>query len=313
MIVRRKKKRKIRVVLLITALIAVFAAVAFLPVGAEGAALAAPAGTESDSGDAENAEEELWNNIEEILGNLDTDALDKYLASLTEEQREQFGGSDFAEKVEALLSGDFAIDYDSAFEALAALIFDGLSGLLPVFCMILSIGILCGILNRFKSSFSERGTARLIFLMSYGAVLVLILSSLSGVIADCISAVSSMRSQMQAIFPVLLTLIVTCGGNVSAAVYRPAALFLSDGIVQVITAAVFPLAVLVCVLHMAGHMNSEIRLQNFTSFFGSITNGFWVFLLRHFLFFSPCRGSRRRRMTGFPLRRQSMRSAIPCR
>lgn len=274
MIVRRKKKRKIRVVLLITALIAVFAAVAFLPVGAEGAALAAPAGTESDSGDAENAEEELWNNIEEILGNLDTDALDKYLASLTEEQREQFGGSDFAEKVEALLSGDFAIDYDSAFEALAALIFDGLSGLLPVFCMILSIGILCGILNRFKSSFSERGTARLIFLMSYGAVLVLILSSLSGVIADCISAVSSMRSQMQAIFPVLLTLIVTCGGNVSAAVYRPAALFLSDGIVQVITAAVFPLAVLVCVLHMAGHMNGEIRLQNFTSFFGSIIK--WV-------------------------------------
>ena len=160
------------------------------------------------------------------------------------------------------------------FEALAALIFDGLSGLLPVFCMILSIGILCGILNRFKSSFSERGTARLIFLMSYGAVLVLILSSLSGVIADCISAVSSMRSQMQAIFPVLLTLIVTCGGNVSAAVYRPAALFLSDGIVQVITAAVFPLAVLVCVLHMAGHMNSEIRLQNFTSFFGSIIK--WV-------------------------------------
>ena len=58
MIVRRKKKRKIRVVLLITALIAVFAAVAFLPVGAEGAALAVPAGTESDSGDAENAEEE---------------------------------------------------------------------------------------------------------------------------------------------------------------------------------------------------------------------------------------------------------------
>ena len=106
MIVRRKKKRKIRVVLLITALIAVFAAVAFLPVGAEGAALAAPAGTESDSGDAENAEEELWNNIEEILGNLDTDALDKYLASLTEEQREQFGGSDFAEKVEGSRSPD---------------------------------------------------------------------------------------------------------------------------------------------------------------------------------------------------------------
>ena len=98
-------------------------------------------------------------------------------------------------------------------DAIASLVFDGLSGLLPTFCIILSIAILCGILNRFKSSFAERGTERLIFFLCYGAVLVLILSSLSGVVSDCISAVSSMRAQMQAIFPVLLTLVVTCGGQ----------------------------------------------------------------------------------------------------
>ena len=54
----------------------------------------------------------------------------------------------------------------------------------------------------------------------------------------------------------------------------PSALFLSDGVVQVVSAVVFPLAILVCVLHMAGHMNGEIKLQNFTSFFSSVIK--WV-------------------------------------
>lgn len=271
MIVRAKRKKYFRLILVLTALLALAASLMFLPAEAEGAAETQAAASEEKG---ESGEEELWDNIETILGNLDTDALDEYLASLSEEQREQFGGSDFSEKVMALLSGDYAIDYENALEAIASLVFDGLSGLLPTFCIILSIAILCGILNRFKSSFAERGTERLIFFLCYGAVLVLILSSLSGVVSDCISAVSSMRAQMQAIFPVLLTLVVTCGGSVSAAVYRPAALFLSDGVVQVVSGVVFPLAILVCVLHMAGHMNGEIKLQNFTSFFSSVIK--WV-------------------------------------
>ena len=262
MVCRRKPKRCVLVFALAAAFV-LFAGLFFLPVAAQ----EAEGGTEEGS---QSAEEELWENVEDLLGELDTDALDEYLATLTEQQREQFGTGSFAEKVEQLLSGDFAIDYGSALQAIAALVFDGLSGLLPTFCLILSIGILCGILNRFKSSFAEHGTARMIFFMCYGAVLVLVLTSFSGIVTDCISAVDSMRAQMQAVFPVLLTLIVTCGGSVSAAVYRPAALFLSDGVVQVVSAVVFPLAVLVCVLQVAGHMNEEVRLKNFTSFFSGV-------------------------------------------
>ena len=257
-VVRVKKWRKW--VAILAALFLLVASVSFLPVWAGGTGSSAEQTEEEES-----AEDALMGQIDDLLSELDTSALDEYLATLSKEQREQFGANTFAEKVGALLSGTYAVDYENVMQAVFSLVFDGLSALIPSFCMILSIGILCGILDRFKSSFVEQGTSRLIFFMSYGAVLIIILSTMTGVLGDCIAAVSSMQTQMQAIFPVLLTLIVTCGGSVSAAVYRPAALFLSDGVVQVVSSAVFPLALLICVLHVAGHMNPEVKLHNFCS------------------------------------------------
>lgn len=212
---------------------------------------------------------DLAGNIEEILSELDTEELQKYLDSLTEEQRELFGDN-IADAIRSVISGDFKLDYSNVFSAVAGLIFDGLKGMLPAFCVICSITILCGLLTHFRSSFAENGTAKLIHFVGYSAILVLILSSLAGVLGDCIAAVNSMRSQMQAIFPVLLTLIATSGGSVSVAVYQPAVLFLSEAVVGIITSAVFPLAGLIFVLNMVGNMSKEIKVKNFSAFFAGI-------------------------------------------
>lgn len=248
---KRIAKRRRRFVLFV--LLAMLLALNFCPVAAsEG---------EQDA--------DLAGNIEEILSELDTEELQKYLDSLTEEQRELFGDN-VADAIRSVISGDFKLDYSNVFFAVAGLIFDGLKGMLPAFCVICSITILCGLLTHFRSSFAENGTAKLIHFVGYSAILVLILSSLAGVLGDCIAAVNSMRSQMQAIFPVLLTLIATSGGSVSVAVYQPAVLFLSEAVVGIITSAIFPLAGLIFVLNMVGNMSKEIKVKNFSAFFAGI-------------------------------------------
>lgn len=219
-----------------------------------------------EDGEGEGA---LDTNIEEILQDLDVEALQEYLDSLTQQQKDALGG-DILEVLRSLVTGDYALDYDNAFSAIGGMVFDELSGLIPAFCAICSVSVLCGILGRFKSSFAEKGTARIVFFVGYCAVLVLILSSLAGVIQDCADTVSSMQRQMQAIFPILLTLIATSGGSVSVAVYRPAVLFLSESVVGIVAGIVFPLASLMCVLNMAGNMSGELKLKNFSAFFASV-------------------------------------------
>lgn len=248
---KRALSRRLRLILLIAAvLLAVFN---FIP-------------TAADGGDQPPG---LDGNIDEILSELDTEELQDYLDSLTEEQRALFGGS-IAEAIRTVISGDFSLDYQNVFSAAAGLVFDGLKGMLPAFCVICSITILCGLLTHFRSSFSENGTAKLIHFVGYSAILVLILTSLSGVIGDCVSTVNSMRAQMQAIFPVLLTLIATSGGSVSVAVYQPAVLFLSEAVVGIVTAAVFPLAGMIFVLNMVGNLSKEIKVKNFSALFAGI-------------------------------------------
>ena len=215
----------------------------------------------------------LAENIDKLLGSLDTKALEEYLRTLSPEQQEIFGGG-IGETLRAMLAGDLSLDYGNVLQAILHLVFGDLSGLIPSFCVICSIAVLCGILNRFKSSFAEDGTSKLIFFICYSAVLVVILSSLAGIIADSIDTSESLRRQMQAIFPVLLTLIATSGGTVSVAVYQPAVLFLSEIVVNVIAGIVFPLASLICVLNMVGGMSGEIRLKKFSAFFAGVIK--WV-------------------------------------
>lgn len=217
--------------------------------------------------------DDLNGSMEDAIDHLDTEELQEYLDSLTQEQREAFG-SNFVDKLKDLITGDYSLDYGGILSSLSGIFFDQIAGLLPIFCVICAVSVLCGILGRFKSSFAEKGTSKMIFFVGYSAVLVLILTSLTGIVKDCSSTVHSLQSQMQAIFPVLLTLIATSGGSVSVAVYQPAVLFLSEIIVDIVAGIVFPLAAMICVLNMVGNMSQEIKLKNFSNLFAAVIK--WV-------------------------------------
>lgn len=219
-------------------------------------------------------EENLNGKINELLGELDLSELERYLETLTEEEKAFFGKGNILEKVTSIINGDFKIDYQNFISAISALIFDGIINTLPVFAIICAITILCGILNMFKPSFVGDGIQKLIHFIGYCAVLVLLLTSFIQVIGDASSAVNSMQKQMQIVFPILLTLTATSGGSVSVAVYQPAVVFLSDVIVNLISTIVFPLAITISVITMVGGLDSEVKLNNFSALFKSVNK--WV-------------------------------------
>lgn len=249
-----KRKTRIRVMIVLVVLMFILAGNFFVEAFAE-------------------SSDDLNGSMEDAIDHLDTEELQEYLDSLTQEQREAFG-SNFVDKLKNLITGDYSLDYGGIISSLSGIFFYQIAGLLPVFCVICAVSVLCGILGRFKSSFAEKGTSKMIFFVGYSAVLVLILTSLTGIVKDCSSTVHSLQSQMQAIFPVLLTLIATSGGSVSVAVYQPAVLFLSEIIVDIVAGIVFPLAAMICVLNMVGNMSQEIKLKNFSNLFAAVIK--WV-------------------------------------
>ncbi len=222
--------------------------------------------TQSEADEAESAQEvqeELTENIESLIEDLDLEELQAYLDSL-----EEFSSWDVADKIMELIDGG-TLDYESVFAALFSLLTDSLTDMLPAFGLILAIALLCGILNTVKTGFLQDSTAEIIFFVCYAAVLVVLLSQTVAVFTLCFNAMKDMRTQMEIIFPILLTLMAAGGGTVSATVYQPAVAFLSGGVSEILTGIVMPFTVVIVVLNMVERLNSNVKLKGFISLFKS--------------------------------------------
>ena len=82
-------------------------------------------------------------------------------------------------------------------------------------------------------------------------------------------AINGMKKQMNAAFPILLTLMAGIGGAVSVKAYQPAVALLSGGVVEIVSAVVLPLFIFTLVFSVVGNLSKSVRLGKLTDFFKS--------------------------------------------
>lgn len=233
-------------------------------------------GAENDD-EAAAALEELQKNIEELLQSLDTKELQDYLNTLTE-----WRGTDVKEKLASLISGDYRLDYSSLAGSVFALVWDECKLILPAFAVVLAVALLCGILNSAKSGFIHSTMSDIINFVGYISVGAVTLACLIGVLEAGFTAISEMRKQMEIVYPLLFTLMAASGGTVSAAIYKPALVFMSGTIVELFTSVVLPTSIAVVVLAFVGNLSEEVRTEKLGELFKSVNK--WLIGLTFGLF-----------------------------
>lgn len=213
------------------------------------------------------AEEKINANVEELISQLDLDALQEYVNGLS-------GTSEsVVDRLIDYIKGD-NFDYTQFHSRLLDVLFKKIRDILPAFACITAITLLSGIISSLKTG-SLSGTASdMIILISYIASLL----PLIGVLTDCfkssVSCIQSMQKQMHIVYPLLLTLMATSGGSVSVAVCKPAVAFFSTNIVSIISSVVIPLTITIIAFSMASNLSKELKISKFTSFFKSINK--WI-------------------------------------
>lgn len=233
-------------------------------------------GAENDDEEAA-ALEELQKNIEELLKSLDTKELQDYLDSLTE-----WRGTDVKEKLASLISGDYRLDYSSLAGSVFALVWDECKLILPAFAVVLAVALLCGILNSAKSGFIHSNMSDIINFVGYISVGAVTLVCLIGVLEAGFAAIGEMRKQMEIVYPLLFTLMAASGGTVSAAIYKPALVFMSGTIVELFSSVVLPTSIAVVVLAFVGNLSEEVRTEKLGELFKSVNK--WLIGLTFGLF-----------------------------
>ena len=254
--------------LFILILLAVFAATG------KGSVVVYAAGTEDIESEAEK---ELQQNISDLLDELDLQDLQEYLDTLTE-----FHGISVKDKLKGLIDGDLSLDYSSLGNAVLHTFLEEITLLIPAFAVILAASLLCGVLNSAKSGFLHSTMSDIIGLIALLAVGASVLACLVSVLSSVFSSVTAMKTQMELVYPVLLTLMAAGGGTVSAAVFRPAVVFLSDGILNLFSSVVLPVSVAVLVLSFVGDLSPEVKTEKLGDLFKNVLR--WLIGLSFGLF-----------------------------
>lgn len=222
---------------------------------------------------AAQSEEEIFEQLDESvkdqLEDLDMSALDDLLAQLGEDGQEIFGGNSFAEKVQSVLDGEFIQDGGGFIESFFKLLFSEILDMLPLLASIAVIAILCGLVSHMKAGFMSESTGQIVFFVCFAVVVVLALVCAVNLVNVAGDAINGMKKQMNAAFPILLTLMAGIGGTVSVKAYQPAVALLSGGVVEIVSTVVLPLFIFTLVFSVVGNLSKSVRLGKLTDFFKS--------------------------------------------
>lgn len=212
----------------------------------------------------EDAKDALNKTVEEQISALDLSALQEYIDSLG-----TFSNKSVSERlIEYVKSG--TIDYNGLWNQVKTVLFAKIIEITPVFACIGAITLLSGLLSTLNSTSNTKTAANMIFLITYAASLIPLLVVLTECFKVSMECVASMRTQMQLIFPLMLTLMSASGGTLTAAVCRPAVGFFATNIVSVIYSFVFPITIIIIVLSIVSNMTKDLKIGKFTAFFKSV-------------------------------------------
>ena len=265
----------------------------------------------AESEEVEDIEQELEEEIDEQIRNLDFSAIETYLDNLEGEVKNFFSGG-FEAKVESLISGEY-LESNSLFSSVLSLLWDGLLSYLPIIASIVAVSILGGMIANLKPQTNGKSIGNVVHFVTYGVVIVFIGAILVELISLTSSTLSGMKSLMDGIFPILLTLLTAVGGTVSVSLYQPAIAMLGNVFIYLITYFLMPIFIFSIIFSIVGNLSNNIKLDKFVSFLQGTFKWAIGLLFTIFLGFMTIQGISASAVDGLSIRtaKYTIKSYVP--
>ncbi|MDD4211436.1 MAG: stage III sporulation protein AE [Clostridia bacterium] len=221
----------------------------------------------AESGNTTELETSLENTIFEQISSLDFSNLDNIVENLQEYT--PFTSGSFKEKVQEIISGEFSIGYSSVFSAIINLLLKSLLNFIPLFAVIIGIGVLSSFISTLTPNSKNKAIADIVHFVCYSVIIIIVFSAVVQLIKVTGQTLNSLKVQIDLIFPILLTIMTALGSVAAASVYQPAVAIFSGGIVQLFSSVIMPLFIFTLVFSVVGNISSNLQLKKFNEFFNS--------------------------------------------
>lgn len=182
--------------------------------------------------------------------------------------------SDFTQTLKDILSGKFSLSYDDFGEYIKGIFLNDLKNMLPLFCGVIAVALVCSLLNDFKGNRLSQGVGDIISLTGLCSVLVILMPQIASFCKTVKNIIENIAKTSEIMSPIMLTLMISSGAESSASIYKPSFVFLSGGVVNVFLLIILPITELLTIFSIVGVISPKFKFSKFSEFFGSLVK--WI-------------------------------------
>lgn len=213
--------------------------------------------------------DQLSDSIQQNLENLDLSKLEDFYNSV-----KQDGESDFTTLLNSVLKGECQGNYENFFDYIINIVLKDVKESLPVFLSVIAIAVLCCILQNLKGSFFTEGVGDVIYFVCILSIVLILSTKMLSIWSSVKNIIQNITNLSNIMSPIILTLMVASGGKVSAAIYKPTVLFLTNGIINVFTYIVLPLVGVMVIFTVLNCLSGNFKFNKFSDFITSLIK--WI-------------------------------------
>lgn len=214
--------------------------------------------------------DQLTDNINEQINNIDLSALEQYFNSLNNLPN----NNDFFSHINNMINGKFDVNFNNIFNYIVNCFFSNVNQSLPKFLIIIAIAIFCGIMQKLKSTFLSDGVSELILFVCLLSIILLLTSEIIGIYQYAKNVIENIMKLTEIMSPIILSLMIASGGNVSASVYKPTVAFLINIIMNIFLYIILPLVAIMIIFNVINVFSTSTKFDKFSDVISSIIK--WI-------------------------------------
>lgn len=213
----------------------------------------------------ESNTEELNLSVNEVVNNIDFSEIEVLVADLNNLNLFE---TTIKDKVTQILNGEYFTNYSNLLSGLVSLFFIDIREFMPILFLLIAIGLLTSLIINFKSD-SSKGVTDTIHFVCFSIMIIVVLVAYKDILTKINDTLGLILSQMQLVFPILITLLASIGSLTTISIYNPIVAVLTSVISIIFEKFLYPIFILIFLLTVIGNLTDTIKLNKITDFLNS--------------------------------------------
>jgi stage III sporulation protein AE len=202
----------------------------------------------------------------ELAGIISYDDVNGFIGKINRELNEDIPLLS-GETIRTIAARGFTFDWEGIKRSLAARLFKELAANAHLMGKLLFLAVLCALLQNLQSSFERPAVAMLTYSICYIFLAVIALTAFYNAMAVARYTVGTMVGFMEALLPLLISLLAGVGAVTSAALFTPLMLFVVGTVSLIVKDVVLPLFFLAAVLQCVNYLSEKYQVGSLCSLF----------------------------------------------